>query len=674
MDKFKLNSAFKPTGDQPEAIEKLVDGLNKGNKHQTLLGATGTGKTFTVANVVEKVNRPTLVMAHNKTLAAQLASEYREFFPENAVEYFVSYYDYYQPEAYVPKIDLYIEKDADINEEIDRLRLAATKALLTRRDVLIVASVSCIYNLGSPVAYRESLVNLKVGEKISLKEVFADLSTIQYERNDFELKRATFRVKGEVFEIYPAYEDFALRVQLLGEQIEKITKTDPISGEKLEEVGEISIFPARHYVMPEMDLLTPLGQIKKDLQSRLKELREENKLVEAQRLESRTLYDLEMIEQLGYCNGIENYSRYFDGRKPGEPPYTLLDYFPKDFLLVVDESHMSLPQIRGMWHGERARKNLLIEHGFRLPSAMDNRPLTYDEFARRVGQTIYTSATPEKYEISMSEQVVQQVIRPTGIVDPEVEIRPTEGQIPDLMAEIQKRVKKAERVLVTTLTKKMAEDLTEFLKEKGIKVMYIHFEVDTLERVRILADLRKGVYDVLVGVNLLREGLDLPEVSLVGILDADKEGFLRSRTSLIQTIGRAARRVNGRVIMYADNITGSMKAAIDETNRRREIQEKYNQEHGITPQTIQKNIHDISERLAEIQPEATTAEELDLDKVPERELNKLISDLENEMKVAAEALDFERAALLRDQVIQLKRDKLEVPKTVTARDIRNFEA
>lgn len=670
MNQFELNSPFQPTGDQPDAIEKLVSGVKQGFKHQTLLGATGTGKTFTVANVVSQINRPTLVLAHNKTLAAQLASEYREFFPKNAVEYFVSYYDYYQPEAYVPQIDLYIEKDSDINEEIDRLRLAATKALLTRRDVLIVASVSCIYNLGSPVFYQQSLVNLKVGEKVVLKDVFRHLTDIRYERNDFELQRGTFRVKGDLVEIYPAYEEYIVRVSLLGDKIEKITQVDPISGSVQGEVSQFSVFPAKHYVMPEQNVKEPLSQIRADLKVRLKELKDQNKLVEAQRLESRTNYDLEMIEQLGYCNGIENYSRYFDGRAPGEPPFTLLDYFPKDFLLVIDESHMTLPQIRGMWHGERARKTMLVEHGFRLPSAFDNRPLTFDEFARRVDQVIYTSATPEKYEVSMSSQIVEQIIRPTGIVDPEIQVRKTEGQIPDLIKEIEARVKKSERVLVTTLTKKMAEELTEYLKEKELKVMYIHFEVDTLERIRILADLRRGVYDVLVGVNLLREGLDLPEVSLVAIMDADKEGFLRSRTSLIQTTGRAARKVNSKVIMYADTVTGSMQAAIEETNRRREVQIKYNKEHNITPSSIEKTIHDISERLAEIQPEATTAEEIDFSKVPKTEIRNLIRDLEREMKISAEALDFERAALLRDQIVELKSSDRKIPQTITADQIK----
>ncbi len=669
MNKFKLKSPWPPLGDQPQAIEKLVNGLNKGFKHQTLLGATGTGKTFTVANIVNQINKPTLVIAHNKTLAAQLASEYREFFPENAVEYFVSYYDYYQPEAYVPKIDLYIEKDASINEEIDRLRLAATKALLTRTDVLIVASVSCIYNLGSPVFYQQSLVSLGVGDKIVPNEVFRKLTTIQYERNDFELKRGTFRMKGDLFEIYPADEEFVIRVQFFGAKIEKIEKINPKNGEILDTLKQTKIFPAKHYVMPEQDISQPIEVIKSDLQLRLIELRNQNKLVEAQRLESRTLYDLEMIEQIGYTSGIENYSRYFDGRKPGDPPYTLMDYFPEDFLLIVDESHMTLPQVRGMWHGERARKTTLIEHGFRLPSAADNRPLTYDEFARKINQAIYTSATPEKYEISMSDQVVEQIIRPTGIVDPVIEVRPTKNQIPDLIKEIETRVKQVERVLVTTLTKRMAEELTEYLKEKGIKVMYIHFEVETLERIKILADLRKGVFDCLVGVNLLREGLDLPEVSLVAIMDADKEGFLRSRTSLIQTTGRAARRINGKVIMYADKETGSMKAAIDETNRRRDIQLKFNKKHGITAASIKKKIHDISDRLAELQPEVTTAQELDFSKVKKEDISRLINDLEREMKNSAEDLDFERAALIRDQIVELKKNSLDIPKTVLPEEI-----
>lgn len=670
MDKFELISPFKPTGDQPQAIEELAAGLKKNNRFQTLLGATGTGKTYTIANIVEKINRPTLVMAPNKTLAAQLASEFREFFPKNAVEYFVSYYDYYQPESYVPKIDLYIEKDADINEEIDRLRLAATKSLMTRSDVLVVSSVSCIYNLGNPQAYRQSTISLYENQKITLRQVATRLTELQYERNNTDLARGTFRIKGDILEVYPAYEQFVIRVSFLGDEIEKINQLHPVTLEKEKDLEEVLIFPTRHYQMEHEDVETPLGEIREELGERLKYLRKQNQLVEAQRLESRTKYDLEMMETLGYCNGIENYSRYFDGRKAGEPPYTLLDYFPKDFLLVVDESHLTLPQIRGMWHGEKARKSTLIDHGFRLPSAMDNRPLTYDEFARKLNQVIFTSATPNDYEKSLSSQVVEQIIPPTGIVDPEVEVRGTNGQIPDLIKEVEKRVKKGERVLVTTLTTRMAEELTEYLQEKEIKVMYIHHEVETLERVETLASLRKGIYDCLVGVNLLREGLDLPEVSLVAILDADKEGFLRSKTSLIQTIGRAARRVNGKVIMYADNITGSMKEAIAETDRRRKIQEGYNKKHGITPTTIQKTLHDISERLAEIQPQVTTAEEIDLTKVPKDQVKQLIRDLEREMKVAAEELNFEKAALIRDQLIELKKSELKVPQTIFPEEIK----
>ncbi|OGY29075.1 MAG: excinuclease ABC subunit B [Candidatus Woykebacteria bacterium RIFCSPHIGHO2_12_FULL_45_10] len=666
MEKFKLNSPFQPTGDQPEAIAKLITGLQRGDKHQSLLGATGTGKTFTIANVVNQVQKPTLVIAHNKTLAAQLASEFREFFPTNAVEYFVSYYDYYQPESYVPQIDLYIEKDASINQEIDRLRLAATKSLMTRRDVLIVASVSCIYGLGSPTAYKKSTINLFKKQKIALTEVARRLTELQYERNNLDLKRGTFRIKGDLLEVFPAYEQFVVRISFFGDEIEKISQVNSTSFEVEKELPEILVFPTRHYQMEDEDVATPLSQIREELADRLKYLKSKKKLVEAQRLEQRTKYDLEMMENIGYCNGIENYSRYFDHRKAGEPPYTLIDYFPEDFLLVIDESHMSLPQLRAMWHGEKARKSMLIDYGFRLPSAMDNRPLTFDEFSRKTNQVIYTSATPQQHELSMSTQVVEQIIRPTGIVDPEVEIRKTKGQIDNLISEIQQTVKKGERVLVTTLTKRMAEDLTEYLQERDIKVMYIHHEVDTLERIEVLRDLRRGIYDVLVGVNLLREGLDLPEVSLVAILDADKEGFLRSRTSLIQTIGRAARRVNGRVIMYADTITGSMKQAIDETDRRRAIQVKSNEEHGITPKTIEKAVHDIGERLSEIQPEAETVEELDLTKVPKDQIKRLVIDLEKAMKLAAENLEFERAALIRDQLVELKKEEVKVPKTISA--------
>ena len=672
MSKFELKKPFEPTGDQPEAITKLVKGIRAGNKHQVLLGATGTGKTFTMANVIEQINKPTLIIAHNKTLAAQLASEFREFFPNNAVEYFVSYYDYYLPESYVPQIDLYIEKDAAINEEIDRLRLAATKSLMTRDDVLIVASVSCIYSIGSPDNYRESVISLFKEQKILIKDVMSRLIELQYERNDMELKRGTFRVKGDTLELHPSYEQFVVRITFFGDSIEKVEQLDPTSFENQQELSEIMIFPARHYVQPQKNLDSPIKQIKDDLAERLKYFKNEDKIVEQRRLEQRTNFDVEQLEQLGYVKGIENYSRYFDGRAPGDSPFTLIDYFPKDFLLFIDESHMSVPQIRGMWHGERARKNVLIENGFRLPSAMDNRPLNYEEFYRKINQVIYTSATPDKYELSLSDQTVEQIIRPTGIVDPQIEVRKTKGQIPDLMKEIKKKVDKGQRVLITTLTKNMAEDLAEFLAAREIKVMYIHYEVKTLERVDILRDLRRGKYDVLVGINLLREGLDLPEVSLVAILDADKEGFLRSKTSLIQTIGRTARHVEGKVIMYADKVTGSMRGAIEETDRRRKIQLANNLKHNITPETIQKAIHDIGERLQEIQPEASTVEELDFSKVPKTEIKRLGKDLETEMKLAAENLDFERASLIRDQLLEMRNQNLEIPKTVTVKEAKRI--
>ncbi|OGY23492.1 MAG: excinuclease ABC subunit B [Candidatus Woykebacteria bacterium RBG_13_40_15] len=675
MDKFDLKAPWPPTGDQPEAIKKLVEGLEKNYRFQTLLGATGTGKTFTMANIVAQVNRPTLVIAHNKTLAAQLASEFREFFPNNAVEYFVSYYDYYQPESYVPQIDLYIEKDSDINDEIDRLRLAATKALLTRRDVLIVASVSCIYNIGSPDAYRQSILTLFNVQPITLNQVKEQLIRLQYERNDLDLKRAAFRVRGDTLEIYPAYEEFVVRVSFFGEKVEKITKLDSTSLEKIEDLEEISIFPARHYNVPINLPYDPLEEIKREFKTVSSRLKKENKLVELQRLTSRVKYDLEMIKEVGSVKGIENYSRYFDGRKPGEPPFTLLDYFPKDFATFIDESHMSVPQIKGMWYGERSRKNTLIDFGFRLPSAIDNRPLTFEEFLKKTGQIIFTSATPDEYELTLSKNngIAEQIIRPTGIVDPEIEVKKTEGQIPDLISEIQKRVGKGQRVLVTTLTKRMAEDLTDYLAERDMKVMYIHYMVDTLERVDILRDLRTGKYDVLVGINLLREGLDLPEVSLIAILDADKEGFLRSKTSLIQTIGRASRHVEGRVIMYADTITKSIKGAIDETNRRRKIQVEYNRKHRISPSTIEKAIHDIGERVRQLQPEVESTAELDLTKVPKEEVKKLIRDLTAEMLSAAKIMDFEKAALLRDQIQEIKNQELEIPKTISVKEARKFK-
>lgn len=656
MAKFDLKYPFQPTGDQPEAIKKLVEGVNKGNKHQTLLGATGTGKTFTMANVIAQTGRPTLVIAHNKTLAAQLAAEFREFFPNNAVEYFVSYYDYYQPEAYIPQSDTYIEKDSDINEEIDRLRLAATRAILTRDDVIIVASVSCIYGLGSPETYKEYTARIAVGEENSMSEIQRQLVYLQYDRNDTDLKRGTFRVRGDVMEIYPAYEQFTVKISWFGNKIDKITTHDGTTGDIIEELPQVTIFPAKHYMTPVGRLEEAMKSIEHEMRERVKEFKAGGKFLEAQRLQQRVDYDLELLRELGYTSGIENYSVYLDGRKPGEPPYTLLDYFPKNYLTIIDESHISLPQIRGMYNGDQARKQTLVDYGFRLPSALDNRPLKFDEFQRRVNQTIYTSATPSEYELSLSDQVVEQIIRPTGIVDPEIEVRPTKSQIQNLMSEINERVKRGQRVLVTTLTKRNSEDLAGYLTEMGIKVMYLHSDIDTLQRVDILRDLRLGVYDVLIGINLLREGLDLPEVSLVAILDADKEGFLRSQTSLIQTIGRAARHVEGRVIMYADTITGSMKSSIEETNRRRTVQEGYNQEHGITPLSITKAIKDISDRVKELQPEADTTAELDLTKIKPSQLHELVKDLEKEMKRAATELDFEKAALLRDQIIELKRE------------------
>ena len=600
---FQLVSDFQPTGDQPQAIEQLVDGLNKGYVHQTLLGATGTGKTFVVAQIAERINRPTLVIAHNKTLAAQLYSEFKEFFPRNAVEYFVSYYDYYQPEAYLPRTDTYIEKDSSINEEIDRLRLAATSALLTRNDVLIVASVSCIYGLGDPVEYGKVMLQIKQGQVLRRQGLLRHLVDIYYERNDTYLSRGKFRVRGDTIEVQPAYDELAYRIELWGDEVERITEIDPLTGEILDAPEEIEILPAKHFVTPQDKLLDAIQDIEKELQERLEALRSEDKLLEAQRLEQRTRYDLEMLTEVGYCSGIENYSRPLSRRPPGSRPWTLIDYFPDDFLLVIDESHMTLPQIRGMYNGDQARKQVLVDFGFRLPSAMDNRPWTFAEFQERVHQVIYTTATPGPYEKEHSQQVVQQIIRPTGLVDPQVVIRPTKGQVDDLVGEIQKRIAAGERVLVTTLTKRMAEDLADFLAETGIKVHYLHSEVHTIERVEILRNLRLGVYDVIVGINLLREGLDLPEVSLVAILDADKEGFLRSEQALIQTIGRAARHVNGTAIMYADKVTDSMRRALDETDRRRAIQVQYNEAHGITPASIVKQIRDLTERVKAVAEE-----------------------------------------------------------------------
>jgi excinuclease ABC subunit B len=653
MPEFKLISDFQPTGDQPQAIDKLVEGLEKGYKHQTLLGATGTGKTYVMAQIIERAQRPTLVIAHNKTLAAQLYSEFREFFPYNAVEYFVSYYDYYQPEAYIPRTDTYIEKDADINDEIDKLRLAATQALLSRRDVIIVASVSCIYGIGDPAEYGKVVINLRQGEVHKRDKVLRHLVDIYYERNDVNLTRGRFRVRGDTLEIYPAYGEFAYRVELWGDEVERITEVDPLTGEVLLEHAAIDIYPAKHFITPQEKLMLGIADIEEELEERLAKLQSQDKLLEAQRLEQRTKYDLEMLRETGYCPGIENYSRPLSQRPPGSRPWCLLDYYPDDFTMIIDESHMTVPQIRGMYHGDRSRKETLVEYGFRLPSALDNRPLNFEEFEEHIYQVIYTSATPGPYELEHSEQVVEQIIRPTGLVDPEVVVKPIKGQIDDLLSQITQRVERGERALVTTLTKRMAEDLADYLMEMGIKVHYLHSEVQTIERVEILRDLRLGVYDVVVGVNLLREGLDLPEVSLVAILDADKEGFLRSGRSLIQTIGRAARRVNGQAIMYADTITNSMQHAIDETNRRRAIQMTYNQEHGIVPASIVKEIRDLTDRVrtvAEEKPEYGVGE------IPRGEAIRLIKELEKQMKAAAAELEFEKAAILRDQIIELRRN------------------
>ena len=652
--KFEIKSSMKPQGDQPKAIASLVEGLNKGEKYQTLLGVTGSGKTFTMANIIEKVQRPTLVIAHNKTLAAQLYNEFKELFPDNAVEYFVSYYDYYQPEAYIPSSDTYIEKDASINDEIDKLRHSATSALFERRDVIVVASVSCIYGLGNPTEYKELTLSLRVGMNRERNEVLRKLVDIQYERNDINFVRGTFRVRGDVLEIFPASStERAVRVEFFGDEIDRISEIDVLTGEILGLRNHVAIFPASHYAASRESLERAIAMIEVDLEKRVQELRDQDKLLEAQRLLQRTNYDIEMMREIGYCSGIENYSRYMDGRQPGEPPFTLLDYFPEDYLIFVDESHVTLPQIRAMYAGDKSRKDSLVEYGFRLPAAYDNRPLKFEEFEERINQIICVSATPAEYELSQSLRVVEQIIRPTGLVDPEIEVRPVEGQIDHLIGEIQKRVEKNERVLITTLTKKMAETLTSFLKEMDIRVRYLHSDIDTLERVEIIRDLRLGEFDVLIGINLLREGLDIPEVSLVAILDADKEGFLRSETSLIQTIGRAARNINGKVIMYADTITGSMRRAIDETNRRRAIQMEYNKKHGIVPTTIVKEVHDLIEatRAAEEVPEYRVAKP----KTKEG-LKEIIEELEKEMKNAAAALEFEKAAKLRDEIFKLKEE------------------
>ena len=657
MPEFELESPFKPTGDQPAAIAGLLTGLEQGHRHQALLGATGTGKTFTVANIVEKTRRPTLVMAHNKTLAAQLYAEFKRLFPKNAVEYFVSYYDYYQPEAYVPRHDLYIEKSTDINEQIERLRLSATASLFSRRDVLIVASVSCIYGLGDPVSWRKLSVELKAGDEIRRDRILRDLVQIQYSRNDMELRRGTFRVRGDTLEIVPGYSETAYRIYLWGDEIEKVVEFHALTGEVIQAHDRVTIFPAREYITDSEHIHEALDDIEQELADQIKQFKQADKLVEAQRIEQRTRYDIEMLREVGFTSGIENYSRHFDRRPPGSAPFTLIDYLPPDHLLVIDESHMTVPQIRGMYKGDRQRKQTLVEFGFRLPSALDNRPLTFAEFEARVGQTIYTSATPGPYEHDHSERVVEQIIRPTGIVDPQVAVRPTEGQIDDLLQAIALRVKRGQRVLVTTLTQRMAEELAGYLNELGIKGQYLHAEVDTLERVEILRDLRAGVYDVVVGINLLREGLDLPEVSLVAILDADKAGFLRSEQALIQTIGRAARHLEGSVVMYADKMTPAMQAAISETDRRRAKQEIYNQEHGIEPQQIVKDIRDITDRLRSMEADADerkAAEAPGLFALPADELRRMIAELESEMKKAAQALEFEKAAALRDQVFDLR--------------------
>ncbi|SFC25758.1 Excinuclease ABC subunit B [Bacillus sp. OV322] len=654
-DVFELVSKYSPQGDQPAAITSLVEGIKDGKRYQTLLGATGTGKTFTVSNVIKEVNKPTLVIAHNKTLAGQLYSEFKEFFPDNAVEYFVSYYDYYQPEAYVPSTDTFIEKDASINDEIDKLRHSATSSLFERKDVIVIASVSCIYGLGSPEEYREMVVSLRTGMEIDRNALLHRLVDIQYERNDIAFQRGTFRVRGDVVEIFPASKDeHCIRVEFFGDEIDRIREVDALTGEITGERDHIAIFPASHFVTREEKMRVAISNIEKELEERLIVLREDEKLLEAQRLEQRTRYDLEMMREMGFCSGIENYSRHLTLRPAGATPYTLLDYFPEDFLLVVDESHVTLPQVRGMYNGDQARKQVLVDHGFRLPSAMDNRPLRFEEFEKKVGQAIFVSATPGPFELEHTPDMIEQIIRPTGLLDPNIEIKPIEGQIDDLIGEIHDRIKKDERVLVTTLTKKMSEDLTDYLKEIGIKVQYLHSEVKTLERIEIIRELRMGKYDVLIGINLLREGLDIPEVSLVAILDADKEGFLRSERSLIQTIGRAARNSNGHVIMYADKMTHSMEVAISETKRRREIQETYNEKHGITPLTIQKEIRgSIRATYAAEETEDYTAVP-SLGKLTKKEREQLIIKTEKEMKESAKALDFERAAELRDLLIELK--------------------
>lgn len=657
---FELVSDYKPTGDQPEAIKELTTGIEKGEKAQILLGATGTGKTFTISNVIAKVNKPTLILSHNKTLAGQLYSEMKKFFPHNAVEYFVSYYDYYQPEAYVPSSDTYIEKDASINDEIDELRHSATSSLMERDDVIVVASVSSIFGLGDPSEYHNHVVSLRVGQEIERDRLLRELVNIQFERNDIDFQRGRFRVHGDVVEVFPASrEDKALRIEFFGDEIDRIREVDALTGEVIGDREHISIFPATHFLTSEEIMDRALPQIENDMKKQVKKFTDDGKLLEAERIQQRTTYDIEMLREMGYCNGIENYSRYMDGRKPGEPPYTLLDFFPKDFLLVVDESHQTMPQVRGMYNGDRARKQMLIDYGFRLPSALDNRPLKLAEFEKHVNQVVYMSATPGPYEMAQTDHVVQQIIRPTGLLDPTIEVRPVMGQIDDLVGEINKRIEKHERVFITTLTKKMSEDLTDYLKDLGLKVKYLHSDIKTLERTQIIRDLRLGKFDVLVGINLLREGLDVPEVSLVAILDADKEGFLRNERSLIQTIGRAARNANGSVIMYADTVTDSMQKAIDETKRRREIQIAYNRKHGITPKTIIKPIQEAISSTTKTEDSGKEADSTefttkDFAKLNRDDQTKMVEELTEQMRTAAKRLDFEQAATLRDTIMELK--------------------
>jgi excinuclease ABC subunit B len=651
MDKFKLVSKYSPTGDQPQAISRLTEGVLRGDKEQTLLGVTGSGKTFTMANIIANVNKPTLILAHNKTLAAQLCSEFKEFFPENAVEYFVSYYDYYQPEAYIPTTDTYIEKDSSVNDEIDKMRHSATSSLSERRDVIIVSSVSCIYSLGDPIDYRSLVISLRPGQVRDRDEIIKKLVEIQYERNDINFVRNKFRVRGDVLEIFPAYSgENAVRIEFFGDEIDRISEINTLTGEVKGVLSHVAIYPASHYIVPRDKMEAAIVKIEREMEERVDFFKKNGKLLEAQRIEQRTKYDIEMMREVGFCSGIENYSGVLSGRAPGSAPFTLIDYFPDDYLLFVDESHVSLPQVRGMYGGDHGRKNNLIEFGFRLPSAYDNRPLNFDEFCERINQVVYVSATPSDFEKSRSAQIVEQVIRPTGLLDPEISVRPTDGQIDDLVSEINTRAARKERVLVTTLTKKMAEDLTRYLENMGIKARYMHFGIDTIERMEIIRDLRLGEFDVLIGINLLREGLDIPEVSLVAILDADKEGFLRSETSLVQTSGRAARNADGTVIMYADSVTNSMERAINETQRRRSIQMKYNEEHGITPKTIVKDVHDI----LEISSKEDTTDRKTFKKLPKYERESVIAKLEKEMRAASKLLEFEQAAYLRDKIKELR--------------------